>query len=142
MEPSTIQLIHKVVGIGSIVGAGLGVCATLYAVMKCFQSSEPTDNEPEFRKFFFLFSSISFIYNLGLGSIGLALFFARPIAWWIFLIILLIPWVFASWLGQLWRNPDYGETLGAATGIGNIGMAIPSMLLLPIWGPMALWIAS
>lgn len=142
MEPNTTQLIYKAVGIGSMVGAGLGIFATSYAVVKCFQSSEPTDKEPEFRKFFFLFSSISFLYNLVLGSVGLALFFSHPIAWWSFLIILLIPWGFAGWLGKLWRNPAYGESLGAATGIGNVGMAIPSMLLLPIWGPIALWVAG
>lgn len=142
MEPETTLLIYELVGAGTAICAGLGILATLIAVFKCMRSNDKEDKEPEFRKFFFLFSGLSLFYNLILVALGALLIAARPISWWLFLIVLLFPWIYTGWLGKLWRNPSYGLALGTATGVGNVGMAMPSMFLLPIWGPLALWIAS
>lgn len=74
--------------------------------------------------------------------IAVGVFIGRPIPWWLFLGFLLLPWIYVGLLGRFWLHPQFGIALGAVTGMGNVWMIMPSFLLLPVWGPIALWLAA
>jgi hypothetical protein len=131
----------KSVGIGAAICAGVGILTTSTVWIRLFTSKDKEDRDPDFRKFFVLFSFLSIFYNLVLTVLAGLLITGYYISWWFLLIFSLLPLAFTSWLGTQWLNPKYGNSLGAATGIGNVGMGMPLMLLLPIWGPVALWFA-
>jgi hypothetical protein len=55
---------------------------------------------------------------------------------WLFEIV----YVFATRLAS--RIPDVGESIAGATGVANGGLMIQFIILLPLWGPLAmLWLA-
>lgn len=140
MDPETIRFVYEVIGIGTAICAAFGVLATFATAVKFLRGKDNEDEELGFRKYFTLFSSLSFLYNAGLIGVGVLLINARPVLWWLFLLYLLLPWLYVGCLGRLWRNPTYGLAMGAATGVGNVGMVVPSFLLLPLWSPLALWV--
>lgn len=139
---SMISNASEGLGAGIAVCAALGIVATLQTVRNVFKSEDDEVNEPTSRRFFFLFSSLSLLYNALLLTIAAFVYIGRPISWWLFLGFLLLPWIYAGWLGRLWLHPRFGVALGAVTGIGNIGIVVPSFTLLPIWGPIALWLLA
>lgn len=127
-------------GAGIAVCAALGLIATLHTGWKVFASDDDEDMEPIARRFFVLFSSLSLLYNAILLTVAAFIYIGRPITWWLFLGFLLLPWIYTGWLGRLWLHPRFGVALGSVTGIGNVGMVLPSLTLMPIWGPLALWL--
>jgi Ca2+/Na+ antiporter len=145
MEPSTAQLVIRGVGLVSAMCALLGGILsvwTLVLVLRGKFDDVTTDDTSSFRKFFFLFFGISIAFNLLLGWIGARLLFGQPMPWWLFLAVFLLPVFHILVVGRLWRNPQLGLSVGAATGIGNAGLVVPFFCFLPIWGPVALWVAS
>ena len=134
--------LHEGVSAGIAVCAAIGLSVTLHTGWRVFNSNDPEDKEPISRRFFVLFSSISLLYNALLMMIAAGVFTGRPIPWWLFLGFLVLPWLYVGWLGRLWLHPRFGAALGGVTGTGNVGMVMPSVLLLPVWGPIALWLAA
>lgn len=134
--------LYEGIGIGVAFCAAMGLLATLHTVWRVVESDDGEDREHDSRRFFVLFSALSLLYNSLLMLIAAGVYIGRPIPWWLFLGFLLLPWIYTGWLGRLWLHPRFGMALGAATGIGNVGMVLPSFLLLPVWGPFALWMAA
>lgn len=134
--------IDEGIGAGIAFCATVGLLATLHTGWRVLKSDDREDTEPVSRRFFVLFSSISLLYNAVLMLIAAGVFIGRPIPWWLFLGFLLLPWLYVGWLGRLWLHPRFGTALGGVTGIGNVGMGLPSFLLLPVWGPLALWLTA
>jgi hypothetical protein len=42
-------------------------------------------------------------------------------------------------LGMSWRVPSLGESIAGATGVANGGMMVQFSILLPLWGPPAVF---
>ena len=133
---------NEFLGAGVAACAALGLIATLRTSWKVFARENSEDSVPTSRRFFLLFSSLSLLYNSFLLAIAALVYIGRPISWWLFLGFLLLPWVHVGWLGRLWLHPRFGTALASATGIGNVGMLVPSLTLVPIWGPIALWLLT
>jgi hypothetical protein len=129
---------NEFLGAGVAACAVLGLIATLLTSWTVLASEDSADREPTSRRFFFLFSSLSLLCNSLLLAIAAFVYIGRPISWSQFLGFLLLPWIYVGWLGRLWLHPRFGTALAPVTGIGNVGMAVPSLTLLPIWGAIAL----
>ena len=144
MEPASALITVRIVGGTSAVCAGLGVVATLTTVRNVLRgkADDLTDGAPFFRQMFFLFSSINVAFNLLLGLIAGAILLDFQISWWQFLAVFVPQMIYIVSLGVLWRHPRLGMSIGAATGCGNVGITFPFLCLLPIWGPVALWLTA
>ena len=145
MEPATALMTVRIVGGTAIVCAGIGIATTLFIVSNFLRGKggEITDSAPlSFRQMFFLFSALSVAFNLLLGLTAAALLLGHSISAWQFLAVFMPQVLYIFLLGVLWRHPRVGPSIAAATGIGNIGITIPFLCLLPIWGPIALWLAA
>jgi len=143
MESASALMTVRIVGGTSAVCAGLGIIATLATVRNVMhrKADDLTDTAPLFRQMFFLFSAINIAFNLALGLIAVALLLGFPISWWQFVAVFVPQVIYFVSLGVLWRHPRLGMSIGAATGCGNVGITFPFFCLLPIWGPIALWLA-
>ena len=144
MEPASALMTVRIVGGTSAVCAGLGIVATLTTVRNILRgkADDLTDGAPLFRQVFFLFSSINVAFNLLLGSIAVALLLGFPISWWQFLAVFVLQIIYFLPLGILWRHPRLGMSIATASGCGNVGISFPFLCLVPIWGPVALWLAA
>jgi len=145
MEPVTALMTVRIVGGTAIVCAGVGIATTLVIVSNFLRGKggEITDSvPPSFRQMFFLFSALSIAFNLLLGLTAAALLLGHPISAWQFFAVFMPQVLYIFLLGVLWRHPNVGPSIAAATGIGNVGITIPFLCLLPIWGPIALWLAA
>lgn len=144
MEPASALMTVRIVGGTSAVCAGLGIVATLTTVRNILRgkADDLTDSAPLFRQVFFLFSSINVAFNLLLGSIAVALLLGFPISWWQFLAVFVLQIIYFLPLGILWRHPRLGMSIATASGCGNVGISFPFLCLVPIWGPVALWLAA
>jgi len=144
MEPASALMTVRIVGGTSAVCAGLGIVATLTTVRNILRgkADDLTGGAPLFRQVFFLFSSINVAFNLLLGSIAVALLLGFPISWWQFLAVFVLQIIYFLPLGILWRHPRLGMSIATASGCGNVGISFPFLCLVPIWGPVALWLAA
>lgn len=144
MEPASALLTVRIVGGTSAVCASLGVAATLSTVRNVLRgkADDLTDDAPFFRQIFFLFSSINVAFNLLLGLIAGALLLGFPVSWWQFLAVFVPQVIYFFSVGVFWHHPRLGMSIGAASGCGNVGIVIPFLSLIPIWGPVALWLAA
>lgn len=144
MEPASALLTVRIVGGTSAVCAGLGVAATLSTARNVVRgkADDLTDDAPHFRQMFFLFSVLNVVFNILLGLIAGALLLGYPIPWWQFVAVFVPQVVYVLFLGVMWRHPRLGMSIGAATGCGNVGITLPFLCLLPIWGPIALWLSA
>ena len=143
MEPASALMTVQIVGGTSAVCAGLGIITTLATVRNVLRgkANDIPDTAPLFKQMFFLFSAISIALNLLLGLIAAALLLGYPISWWQFVAVFVPHVIYIFSLGVLWRHPRHGMSIGAASGCGNVGITLPFLCLLPIWGPIALWFA-
>jgi hypothetical protein len=145
MEPASALMTIRIVGGTAAVCAGIGITTTFVIVSNFLRGKggEITESAPpSFRQMFFLFSALSVVFNLLLGLTAAALLLGYPISAWQFFAVFMPPVLYIFLLGVLWRRPHVGPSIAAATGIGNVGITIPFLCLLPIWGPIALWLAT
>ena len=145
MEPASPLMAVRIVGGTAIICAGIGIATTLFIASNFSRGNggEITDSAPLFfRQMFFLFSALSVAFNLLLGLTAAALLLGHPISAWQFLAVFMPQVLYIFLLGVLWRQPRVGPSIAAATGIGNVGITIPFLCLLPFWGPIALWLAA
>jgi hypothetical protein len=143
MEPASALMTVRIVGGTAAVCAGLGAVATLATVSNVLRgkAGDIAESAPLFRKMFFLFSGISVAFNILLALIAAALLMGFPISWWQFAAVFLPQVLYIFSLGIFWRHPRLGMSIAAASGCGNVGLTVPFLCLLPIWGPIALWLA-
>ena len=143
MEPESALMTVRIVGGTSAICAGIGIVATLATVRNVLRgkADDLTDTAPLFRQMFFFFSSINVAFNLLLGMVAGALLLGFTITWWQFVAVFVPQVIYVFSLGILWRHPRLGMSIAAATGLGNIGITFPFFCLLPVWGPIALWLA-
>lgn len=143
MEPATALLTVRIVGGVSAACAGLGIGATVVVVRNYLvgKGADIGASAPYFRQAFFLFSALSMAFNLLLGFVAAALLVGYSVAAWQFAAVFVPQVVYIGLLGVLWRHPRLGSSIAAATGLGNLGIGFSFLCLLPLWGPIALWLA-
>jgi hypothetical protein len=76
-----------------------------------------------------------------LGLVAAALLLGYSVSPWQLVAVFLPQVFYIGLLGILWRHPRLGPSIAAATGLGNVGIGFSFICFLPIWGPIALWLA-
>lgn len=142
MEQNTALLLIRIVGVTSAICAALGIAVSTWATVSVVRGKfdEIAEDIGGFRKFCYLFSGISIVFNIFLGLLAAQLLFSQPPSWWVFLAVFSLPILHMLNIGRLWRSANH--SVAAATGIGNAGLTFPFFCFLPIWGPIALWAAN
>ena len=137
------MLTYHLLGLAAACVAGAGLALTLWSVWRLCRADAGLDiDHADYTRYGFIFSGIGVGYTTALLSAAGYIYSGRPMVWWSFLAFLLLPWAYIGYVGTLWARSDANLALGAATGVGNTGIVVPSALLLPIWGPVGLYMLA
>ena len=132
------------VGISSLVLglAGLSYnCVMLPADYSSFlQDWENEINTEQFYTALYVMSGICVAFYTALLVIGTQLI-RRKSGWAMGLLGLIILEVFYYVIiGIMWKSPQYGMSVAAASGVSSGGLSFQVFTLFPVWGPLAdLW---
>lgn len=90
-----------------------------------------------FYPIFYLLWSICITFYILLAITGIQLI--RLKTGWVFALlgVVLVEVVYFLLLGRSWLMPEYGPSIGAATGISSGGLVFQWVSLFPIWAPLA-----
>jgi hypothetical protein len=146
MQPRVARITLRIVGAVVLLCAAFGLfynSVSFIAVASgAADTIDPESPMPYFRSAFYALSAICVICYLALVWCGIQFVRARPDLWALFSIVLVVEVLSYLTAGWLWRNPTLGVSVAAATGISQGGMMPQVFILLPLWGPIAVWFAK
>jgi hypothetical protein len=103
--------------------------------------SNVTEPTPFFRQAFYVMSAICVACYLALAWCGVQFLRLSTMWWWLFAVIGTVELLFLPVVGRLWLHPEWGMSIGAASGVASGGLVPQLLVLFPIWGPFAVWFA-
>ena len=128
-------------GVANVAFAVAGLALTIPVILSFHRTFGPSPNEPYFSQAFFVMSSVNVIFDALLGLAGVYLIRRRLRAVTFSNILFPLEIVYFISLGALWLSPSIGISVGAATGIANMGLSLQMMTGYPIIALIGLNIA-
>lgn len=145
MKAARITLVT--LGIASLACAALGLLYNLATVSAALSGAlEEIETEvgqelPGFHLVFYTMWSICTAFYLGLLLCGVQFLRLKVNYTFGFALIQLLEVLYVLLIGVLWGHAENGATIAAATGVANGGLMIQFFVLLPLWGPIAAFLA-
>lgn len=129
-------------GVANVAFAVAGLALTVPVMLSFHRTFGPSANEPYFSQAFFIMSSANVIFNalLGLAGVYLIRRTLKAVMFCNFLFPLEIVYFIS--LGAFWLDPRIGMSVGAATGIANMGISLQIITGYPIIALIGLNIAK
>jgi hypothetical protein len=137
-------LASRVVGACSILFGLLGLtynAVTLFVDCSySFLDMNDDVNLGQFYPVFYMMSGICIAFYVALTVVGVQLI-RKKFGWAKGLLgIIVLEVIYYLVIGLLWTSPQYGMSVGAATGVSSGGLSFQAFTLFPIWGPwVAMW---
>ena len=145
MQPKTARIVLRTVGVLAIASAVFGLwynALTFSAIYtdQSFESALPAPT-PFFRQAFYVMSAICIASYLILAWCGVQFLRLSTAWWWVFGLVGIVELLLLPVLGRLWLDREWGMSIGAASGIAVGGLMPQLIVLFPLWGPIAVWLA-
>jgi hypothetical protein len=145
MQPRTGRLVARGVGAAAIAFAGVGFWyngVTLFAyVTGRFDDTVASAAAPYFDAAFLIMSGICIACFVALAWCGVQ-FLRLSLRWfWLLTGVAIVEIAFTPIVGSMWLHPQYGMSIGAASGVAGAGLMPQLFVLFPIWGPALVWLA-
>lgn len=134
----------RAVGVMSLILGLVGLvynAVTLSADYSSFLQDSKNEVDPkQFYTALYVMSGICVVFYIALFVMGTQLI-KKKSGWSMGLLGLIILEVFYYvTIGVMWRNPQYGMSVAAASGVSSGGLSFQVFTLFPVWGPLvALW---
>jgi len=145
LRPSRARLALRIIGGLAILAAVFGLWYHASAVSTVYHDAaiESTlpDPVPYFRQAFYIMSAISVLCLIALAWCGIQLVRLSSTWWWLLAGIGLVECLFVFVVGRLWLHPEWGMSIGAASGLASGGLAPQLLILFPVWAPLVAWYA-
>lgn len=130
------------VGIVAIILALFGFGYNLLSLSADFSKNLRREVETYFYPAFYTMSAICIGCYALLTYVGVQLLRGKTDITRLLILLLLFEFLYFVVIAFLWTNPDYGMSIGAATGVANGGLMLQAFTLFPLWAPVAAFLAS
>jgi hypothetical protein len=141
MAPGTAELTIRGVGAVTLGCAIYGFYFNFSTFRSILRRGREPDDPPYFREAFYVLSAICIFFYVVLGWIGTEFVLGRSERWAVFVTILVAEIIYVAVVGALWARSKHAMSIGAATGVSIGGLMAQLFILLPIWGPVVVWLA-
>lgn len=128
-------------GVANVAYAVTGLALSISGMLSFHRTFGPNLNAPYFSQAFFVMSWVNVIFNALLGLAGVYLIKRRLGAVTFSNTLFPLEILYFISLGPLWLNPRIGWSVGAASGIGNMGLSVQMITGYPIIALIGLNIA-
>ncbi len=136
-----IRVVATVGILGALLGLAYNASTLAFSSAILDAPDTPSAFGPHVAVAFYVLSGICIALYLLLLASGVQLLRDR-LGWWRVLaavcVLAIILWYSA---GSMWRHPDWGLSIGAATGISMGGLMAQYIILFPVWAPFVLWLS-
>jgi len=133
----------KIIGVFSIVLAGLGLSYNATTLFGDFSEVVEEREIPHFYPAFYAMSAICIICYALLVLCGIQFLRLRTGLLALFIALLVFEVVYFFSIVMLWGIPKLGMSVAAATGVANGGLVFQGLILFPLWAPfVARWAAK
>lgn len=95
---------------------------------------------PFFPQAFYILTSIAVAGYVLLGWCGIQFLRLSGLLWWLFTTILVAEVILSHTVVYLSLHPQYGSSIAAASGVSLGGITPQMYILLPLWGPLMVWL--
>lgn len=125
-------------GFANIAYAVAGLALQLPVMFSFHSKFAPDPSKPYFFQAFYIMSSVEMIFCIALGIIGVFLTMRnlKAVLWCDALFVLEVLFFVAT--AMLWIHPTLGMSVGAATGIGGMGLVLQIITGYPVIAGIAL----
>jgi hypothetical protein len=140
MESGVAHLTVRGVGAVTLACALYGLYYNV-AAFRGVSRSSPDPNAPHFHQAFYVLSAICISFYVVLSWIGVEFILGYSERWPLFVTVLIAEIIYIAMLGLLWARSKHAMSIAAATGASSGGLMAQMFILLPIWGPVVVWLA-
>lgn len=106
-----------------------------------FDRMDPKHPAPYFYPAFYTMSLICIVFFFALIVCSVQLLRRKLGFFYLYAGLLFVEVLYFFGVGTLWFSPKLGMSISAATGVANGGLMFQFMILLPLWGPAAVFVA-
>ena len=130
------------VGAVAIVLALCGFAYNFSTIRVDYSNAFGHDIDPYFYHAFYTMSAICLACYTLLLYIGVQMIRGKTDVTRLLVLLIAFEVLYFFAIGSLWLLPDYGMSIGGATGVANGGLMIQVFSLFPLWAPPVAFIAS
>jgi hypothetical protein len=130
------------VGVVSIILALLGWWYNYTTMRVDFSQLQRQEDLPYFYQAFYTMSGICIVCYFVLFYVGVQMIRGKTDTVRLLTLLLLFEFLYSFAIGFSWTTPEYGMSIGAATGVANGGLMFQAFALFPLWAPIAAFFAS